>query len=124
MFIVLIVSLYTSRVIINTLGVSDYGIYNVVGGVITTLTFLTNALSAGSNRFITYDLGKGDMQALKRTVSNIMTVHFTLAGIVLLLAETIGLWFVSTQLVIPAERMSAAMWVYQFSILSFVIALL
>ena len=124
MLIGLIVGLYTGRIVLSTLGVVDYGIYNVVGGVITTLTFLTNALSAGSNRFITYELGKGDIQALKRTVSNIMTVHFTLAGIVLLLAETIGLWFVSTQLVIPAERMSAAMWVYQFSILSFIIGII
>lgn len=124
MLIGLIVGLYTGRIVLSTLGVVDYGIYNVVGGVITTLTFLTNALSAGSNRFITYDLGKGDVQALKRTVSNIMTVHFTLAGIVLLLAETIGLWFVSTQLVIPAERMTAAMWVFQFSILSFVIGII
>lgn len=124
MLIGLIVGLYTGRIVLSTLGVVDYGIYNVVGGVITTLTFLTNALSAGSNRFITYELGKGDIQALKRTVSNIMTVHFTLAGIVLLLAETIGLWFVSTQLVIPAERMFAAMWVYQFSILSFIIGII
>ena len=124
MLIGLFVGLYTGRIVLDTLGVVDYGIYNVVGGVITTLTFLTNALSAGSTRFITYDLGKGDIQTLKRTVSNIMTVHFTLAGIVLLLAETIGLWFVSTQLVIPAVRMPSAMWVYQFSILSFVIGII
>ena len=124
MLIGLIVGLYTGRIVLSTLGVVDYGIYNVVGGIITTLTFLTNALSAGSTRFITYDLGKGDIQALKRTVSNIMTVHFTLAGIVFLLAETIGLWFVSTQLVIPAERMHAAMWVFQFSIMSFIIGII
>lgn len=124
MLIGLIVGLYTGRIVLDTLGVVDYGIYNVIGGIITTLTFLTNALSAGSNRFITYDLGKGDILALKRTVSNIMTAHFTLAGIVLLLAETIGLWFVSTQLVIPTERMPAAMWVFQFSILSFIIGII
>lgn len=124
MLIGLIVGLYTGRIVLSTLGVVDYGIYNVMGGVITTLTFLTNALSAGSTRFITYDLGKGDIQALKRTVSNIMTVHFTLAGIVFWLAETIGLWFVSTQLVIPMERMTAAMWVFQFSILSFIIGII
>ena len=124
MLIGLVVGLYTGRVVLCTLGVVDYGIYNVVGGIISTLTFLTNALSAGSTRFITYALGKGDMQALKGTVSNIMTVHFTLAGIVLLFAETLGVWFVSTQLTIPAERMTAAMWVYQFSILSFIMGII
>lgn len=124
MLISLVVGLYTGRIVLSTLGVVDYGIYNVVGGIITTLTFLTNALASGSTRFITYDLGKGDMQALKRTVSNIKTVHFTLAGIVLLLAETLGVWFVSTQLTIPAERLTAAMWVFQFSIMSFVIGII
>lgn len=124
MLIGLIVGLYTGRIVLSTLGVVDYGIYNVVGGIITTLTFLTNALASGSTRFITYALGKGDIQALKRTVSNIMTVHFTLAGIILLFAETIGLWFVLTQLVIPAERMTAAVWVFQFSILSFIMGII
>ena len=124
MLLGLVVGLYTGRIVLSTLGVVDYGIYNVVGGVITTLTFLSSALASGSLRFITYDLGKGDMMALKRTVSNIMTVHFTLAGFVLLLAEVIGVWFVSTQLVIPANRMAAAMWVFQFSILSFIMSII
>ncbi len=124
MLLGLVVGLYTGRIVLSALGVVDYGIYNVVGGVITTLTFLSSALASSSLRFITYDLGKGDMTALKRTVSIIMTVHFTLAGIVLLLAEVIGVWFVSTQLVIPADRMAAAMWVFQFSILSFIMSII
>lgn len=106
------VSLYTSRVILNTLGVVDYGIKSVVGGVIAMLGFLTNSLWAASSRYITYDLGKGDMAVMKRTFGNILSIHFILAGIILFVGETIGLWFMSTQLQIPPERETAAMWVY------------
>ncbi len=119
--ITLVVGLYTGRIVLDALGVVDYGIYNVVGGVITSLTFITSSLSSATTRYITYGLGKGDMDALKRTFGNILSVHFLLAGIVLLLAETIGLWFVMNKLVIPEERMSAALWVYHFSVWGFVI---
>lgn len=124
MLISLIVGLYTGRLVLATLGVTDYGVYNVVGGVIMTLSFLSAALAAGSSRFIVYDLGKGDMPVLKKTVSNIMTVHYALAGIVLVLAETVGVWFVSTQLVIPDNRMTAALWVFQFSVFSFIMSII
>ena len=123
-FIVLLISLYTSRVILQTLGVEDFGIYNVVGGVIVMLGYLTNSLSAASSRYITYNLGKGELSMMKRTFGNILSIHFIMAGIIILIAETIGLWFVSTQLNIPIERQNAAMWVYQFAILSSVIALI
>ena len=116
------VNLYASRVILNTLGVVDYGINNVVGGVITMLGFLTGSLGAASSRYITYDLGKGDMAVMRRTFGNILTIHFLLAAIVLVVGETLGLWFMSTQLQIPPERATAAMWVYQFSIFSSVLA--
>lgn len=118
------VSLYTSRVILNTLGVVDYGINNVVGGVIAMLGFLTGSLGAASSRYITYDLGKGDMALMKKTFGNILSIHFILAGIVLVVGETLGLWFMSTQLQIPPERMTAAMWVYQFSIFSSILAVI
>ena len=124
MLFAMAISLYTSRVILNTLGVTDYGIYNVVGGVVTMLGFLTGSLGAASSRFITYELGKGDMNVMKRTFGNIKTIHFILAGIVLLLGETIGLWFVLNKLQIPAERMTAAVWVYQFSVLSFILSVI
>lgn len=120
----LLISLYTSRVVLSTLGIVDYGINNVVGGVITMLGFLTGSLSAASSRYITYDLGKGDMIALKKTFGNILSIHYILAAIVLVLGETLGLWFMSTQLQIPPEREIAAMWVYQFSILSFILAVI
>lgn len=123
-FIVLLISLYTSRVILRTLGVEDFGIYNVVGGVIVMLGYLTNSLSAASSRYITYDLGKGDLKQMKTTFGNILTIHFIMAGIIILIAETAGLWFVNTQLNIPIERQNAAMWVYQFAILSSAIALI
>lgn len=124
MFFMLLISLYTSRVVLSTLGIVDYGINNVVGGVITMLGFLTGSLSAASSRYITYDLGKGDMIALKKTFGNILSIHYILAAIVLVLGETLGLWFMSTQLQIPPEREIAAMWVYQFSILSFILAVI
>lgn len=124
MLFTIVISLYTSRVILNTLGVTDYGINNVVGGVIAMLGFLTGSMGAASSRFITYDLGKGDMSVMKRTFGNIKTIHFILAGIVLLLGETVGLWFVLNKLQIPAERMTAAVWVYQFSVLSSIIGII
>lgn len=124
MFFMLLISLYTSRVVLSTLGIVDYGINNVVGGVITMLGFLTGSLSAASSRYITYDLGKGDMIALKKTFGNILSIHYILAAIVLVLGETLGLWFMSTQLQIPPEREIAALWVYQFSIFSSVLAVI
>lgn len=124
MLFMMVVSLYTSRVILNTLGVVDFGINNVVGGVITMLGFLTGSLSAASSRYITFDLGMGDMRVMKKTFGNIKSIHYILAGIILLVGETIGLWFMSNKLQIPAERETAAMWVYQFSILSSMLSVL
>ena len=124
MLFMLVISLYTSRVVLNTLGVVDYGINNVVGGVIAMLGFLTGSLSAASSRYITYDLGRGDMTVMKKTFGNILSIHFILAAIILVFGETLGLWFMSTQLQIPPEREIAAMWVYQFSIFSSVLAII
>lgn len=119
--ITLVIGLYTGRIVLDALGVVDYGIYNVVGGVITSLTFITSSLSSASTRYLTFGLGKGDLAELKRTFGNILSVHFLLAGIVLLLAETIGLWFVINKLVIPDDRLTAAIWVYQFSVFGFIV---
>ena len=118
------VSLYTSRVVLNTLGVTDYGVYNVVGGVISLLGFMTGSMGAASSRYITFDLGKGDMAVMKRTFGNIISIHFLLAGIIFLLGETAGLWFVLNKLQIPAERMAAAFWVYQFSVFSAILGVI
>lgn len=118
MFIMVIISLYTSRVVLKTLGVEDFGINNVVGGVITFLGFLTGSLAGASSRFITFSLGKGDFGELKNTFNSIIQIHLLFALVVLIIGETVGLWFVTTQLNIPEGRESAAMWVYQLSILT------
>ena len=123
MFLAMVVGLYTSRVVLNVLGVEDYGIYGVVGGVIAMLGFLNASMSGATSRFLTYELGKGDKKRLAETFSSALIVHMGIALIVLLFAETVGLWFVMHKLVIPAERMGAAHWVYQLSILSSMLAI-
>ena len=118
MFLSMIVGLYTSRVVLNTLGVEDYGIYGVVGGVVGMMGFLNASMSGATSRFITFELGKGNIQRLKDTFSSALIVHIGIALIVLIVAETVGLWFLNNKLVIPENRMYAAHWVYQLSILS------
>ena len=124
MLLMIVINLYTSRVILQVLGVEDFGINNVVGGVITMLGFLTSSLAGASSRYITYDLGKGDMSVMKKTFGNILSIHLLLALIIIVIGETIGLWFMTTQLQIPADRETAAFWVYQFSIVSFVLSVI
>lgn len=118
MFISMLVGLYTSRVVLQTLGVEDYGIYGVVGGVVSMMGFLNASMSGATSRFITFELGKGDMQRVRDTFSSAMIIHIGIALIVILLAETVGLWFLCNKLVIPEGRMEAAHWVYQCSIIS------
>jgi len=121
MLITMAVSLYTSRIVLNTLGVTDYGIYNVVGGVITMFGFLNSSMASATQRFLSFELGRKDYIQLGRVFSMSVNIHFFIALIILVLGETIGLWFVNTQMTIPAERMTAANWVYQFSILAFMV---
>ena len=123
MFVTLAISFYTSRIVLKALGVSDYGIYNVVGGVITFINVLTSSLGSATSRFLTYSLGKDDIEDLRKTFSTAFIIHLSLAAIFLILAETIGLWFINTQLVIPADKMVAANWVYQSAILSTALAI-
>lgn len=118
MILLMAVSLYTSRVVLSTLGIDDYGIYNVVGGFIGMFAFLNGAMAGCTQRFITIALGKGDKQNLKKVFSTCVITHGMIALIVFILAETIGLWFVLEKLVIPENRMMAAMVVYQCSIVS------
>ncbi len=118
MLLVMGVSIFTSRVILQTLGVEDYGIYNAVGGIVAVIGVLNGALSSSTSRFLAYELGMKDAEMLKRTFSVSLNLHMAVAFIVLLLAETIGLWFFYEKMVIPVERLSAAWWVYQFSIVT------
>lgn len=115
------IGLYTSRVVLNTLGVSDYGIYNVVGGIITMLSFLNAGMVQSSQRFISYEMGRNDIDRLKIVFNTSVTIHVIIAMIAFILAETIGLWFVNTHLNIEADRMTAANWVYQCSIFTFML---
>lgn len=119
----MLVSLYTSRVVLNTLGVEDYGIYNVVGGFVAMFSLVSSSLSSSTSRFLTFELGKGDRERLKETFSTSLLIHLLLAGIILILAESVGVWFLNTQMTIPAERLYAANWVFQASILSFMFGL-
>lgn len=118
MLLMLVVSLYTSRVLLATIGVDDYGIYNVVGGVVVMIGFLSGTMSTTSSRFVTVALGHNDLQEMKKTFSSILLVNLLLAIIVLLLAETIGLWFFEEKMVIPENRKIAALWVYQVSVIA------
>lgn len=124
MLFLMLVSLYTSRVILNALGVEDYGIYNVVGGVVTMFSMLSGSLSAAISRFITFELGTGNLEKLKKVFSSSVTIQAGLALIIVVLAETVGLWFLNYKLVIPAERLTAANWCYQFSVITFAINLI
>lgn len=124
MFFIMAVTLYTSRVVLNTLGVVDFGIYNVVGGVVAMMNILNGAMSVSTQRYLTFELGRGDTVRLKQVFSTCLQIFFLISLLVVLLGETVGLWFLNTQMVIPIERVSAANWVYQFSILACVASLM
>ena len=118
MIVLMATSLYTSRIVLASLGVKDFGIYNVVGGVVTCLGFLSGTLSTASSRFITVALGKGDMMQMKKIFSNVLLVNLALCIVVLIAGETVGLWFLYEKMLIPQGRMNAAIWVYQLSIVT------
>lgn len=122
MMVVMVVALYTSRVILNTLGATDYGIYNAVGGIVTIVGFLNSALGGSTSRFLTFALGEGNKKKLKDTFGAALNLHICVALLVLVVGETIGLWFFYEKMIIPEERMTAAFWVYQFSILTTMVA--
>jgi O-antigen/teichoic acid export membrane protein len=115
------VSLYTSRVVLNTLGVDDFGIYGVVGGIIAMFGFLNSSMSGATSRFLTFELGRQDYERLKKTFSAALTIHFIIALLILVLGETAGLWCLENKLVIAPDRMNAARWVFHLSVLASVI---
>lgn len=121
MMLIMGVTLYTSRVVLEVLGVQDFGIYNVVGGVVVMFGFLNSAMSTATQRFFSFELGRKNFDQLRKLFSLAVTVHVLIALVILLLAETVGLWFLNHKLTIPPERMEAANWVYQFSIFTFMV---
>lgn len=114
----MLVSLFTARVVLNTLGIADYGLYNVVGGIVALFTFLNQSLSTATQRYLSVELGRQDYSRLKDIFSTSIVVYGLVALIVLFLAETIGLWFLNTQINFSVDRKVAANWVYQFTILA------
>lgn len=124
MLITMLVSLFTVRVVLRTLGVVDYGIYNVIGGVVTSISFVSSVLANASQRFFSVELGKGDEKSLKKIFNQLVFVYAIVAFIVFILAETIGFWFLNAKMDIPVERMAAANWVYQFAIFSVLVSLM
>lgn len=120
MLFTMAVSLYTSRIVLATLGVEDYGIYNVVGGIVVVLSFLNGAMAGATQRFLNVELGRRDYVRLHKVFSTSVIIHSGVAGAIILLAETIGVWFLNTQMNIAGGRMTAANWVFQFSIIAFI----
>ncbi|MDR0612209.1 MAG: lipopolysaccharide biosynthesis protein [Dysgonamonadaceae bacterium] len=121
LFFSMIISLYTSRIVLHVLGIDDFGIYNVVGGVVMLLGFFNHSMMAATQRFLNYEMGKGDQNRLPDIFSTSLTGHYLMALIILVLSETAGLWAVYHSLVIPPGRFHAALWVYHFSVFAFVI---
>ena len=118
------ISLFTSRVILQTLGVEDYGISSVVGGVISMFTFINAAMVSSTQRYLNFELVRGDANQLRSVFSTSLQIHALIASAIIVLSETVGLWFLNEKLVIPEARMTAAMWVYQCSILSCAVSIM
>jgi O-antigen/teichoic acid export membrane protein len=117
----MVIALFTSRLILQRLGVSDYGIFNVVGGFVSMFTILSGALSASISRFITYELGKGNIDRLRLIFCTGVNIQLLMSVIILIVGEPIGLWFLNEHMNIPDDRLIAANWVFQFSLLAFVL---
>ena len=116
MMLQMVIGLYTSRVILNALGVNDFGIYNVVGSVTAMLTFVNGAMANATMRFITFEEGRGNIDRLNKVFCVSMNIHIAIAALTLLLLDTLGVWFLYNKMIIAPERLNAAFWVLQFSI--------
>lgn len=123
-FVSMIVALYTSRKILEVLGVEDFGIFNVVGGIISLMAFINGSMSVATQRYLTYELGKGTEGQFNKVFNIAVYTHTIIAVFVLIAAETVGVWFVNTLLNIPSSRMNAANWVFQASILTSILGIL
>ncbi|MFC0344179.1 MATE family efflux transporter [Epilithonimonas hispanica] len=119
MFINMLVGLCTAGIVLNTLGISDYGIYNVVGGFVSMFGFLNSSMSSATQRFLSFDIGRNDQVQLGKTFSTTVTIHFVIALVIVLALETFGLWYINHKLNVPAERLTAVNVVFQFSVWTF-----
>lgn len=123
MIITMFIGMWTSRIVLNALGFTDQGLYNAVGGFVGLSALVTSSISGSISRFITFEIGRGDLEKVNRAVQNAITVQWVLAAIVVLLGETVGLWFLNNKMVIPADRLLAVNVVYQLSIANIVVGL-
>ena len=117
--IIMVVTLFTSRIILQSLGVDDYGIYNEVGGIVSMFSLILGSMTDATQRFLTIELGKGERGDINNVFSTSIQLHIIIGIIIVLIAEPVGLWFMYNKLNIPVERLSAAFWVFQCSLLSF-----
>lgn len=124
MLLIMIFNLFSVRFVLNALGDVDYGIYNVIAGVVVMLSCVNTVMSTATQRFYSYSIGNNQLRSLRDIFSASMNIYIVFSLIVLLLSETIGLWFVNTQLVIPGDRLMAANWIYQCAIISFIASLI
>ena len=124
MFLTMAVSLYTSRVVLNMLGVEDFGIYNVVGGVVSMMAFFNSSMTTSTQRFLNVEMGKGDEENLNHVFINAVKAHFIIAIVTLVLIETVGLWLLYNKLTIPLERFNAALWVFHISVASLFVSII
>jgi O-antigen/teichoic acid export membrane protein len=124
MFFTMGVSLYTSRIVLNTLGIEDYGVYSIVGGIVTLFSFFNGAMTSATQRFLAFDIGKNDLVQLKKTFNATLNIHIGIGILVLILAETVGLWFVNNKLNLPLDRMTAVNWIYQFSVFTLLLGII
>lgn len=118
MLILMLVSLYTSRVVLETLGVEDYGIYNVVGGIVVLFTFINNAMVTSTQRYLNYEIGRNDFDSTQKVFSISLNIHIVIALLIIILSETIGLWFLNNTIQYPDSRETAVQAIYQLSVLT------
>ena len=121
MLFIMLISLYTSRVILQTLGDIDFGLYNVIGGIVVAFSFLNGVMSSACSRYFAIEIGRGDDEALRRVFNLNVTIFLLLGVVILVLSETVGLWFLNSKMNIPPDRVVASQWVYQCSIIAFII---
>ena len=124
MIFVVCINLYTARLVLQYLGVKDFGVYNIVGGIVSLMMFVNSTMRGATSRFISYSIGTNDKISIANTISSAILVHAIIAFILLILGETFGLWFVNTQLNLPYEGMTAVNWLYQFSLLTSIVTIL
>ena len=124
MIAIMVITLYSSRIILQALGINDYGLYNVVGGVVLMLAFLRSSLTSSTQRFLSFEMGRKDWIRLQKVFSMSLTTHIIIALVIILLAETVGLWFLNTQIKIPEGREIAANWIFQFSVFSLSVSMI